>query len=189
MSETLDFSQLTDDQIVELAVGLAREAMSRNPALRAAFKQALVDEAGRVEAAARGSESQRKAALRTIEEQSARAEREVQKELLRARRSEAMARYLRAVADILGRTPADLTLVWKPDEWGRGGPCVEVNAGTAGADAGWHLVRYVERTQSIHAAPAIRQKLHNLQPWAREICAAAKALGLQSTFVLKGIDL
>ena len=32
MSEALDFSELTDDQIVELASGLAREAMLRHPA-------------------------------------------------------------------------------------------------------------------------------------------------------------
>lgn len=72
--EELDFSDLTDDQIVELAVALAREAMRRNPALAAAFEQSLLDERARVEAAARGTEQAKRAAAAELEAQAKRAE-------------------------------------------------------------------------------------------------------------------
>lgn len=42
--DELDFSGLSDDQLVELAIAIAKEAARRNPALQAAFAEALATE-------------------------------------------------------------------------------------------------------------------------------------------------
>jgi hypothetical protein len=203
----LDFSELTDDQIVELATALAEEAMRRNPALAAAFEQALVDarerfdaavraiekaridELERVEAEARGAGAAKAQALKAIEEQAKKAEAEIQKESLRRRNHEAMRKYLLAVAAILDRPVAKITLVYRPSDWGHKGPRIEVNQGSTGELASWHLVQYVQNTESLTTSPAARQKLPELNLWAREALAAIRALGINHSIVLKGIEL
>lgn len=185
----LDFSDLTDDQIVELATGLAREAMLRNPALAAAFEAALVTERDRIHAQAKGAASQKAAALAEIQAQAERAERERLKAVLAQRERQALVKYLNAVGGILQRPASQLTLVWTPSKYGKGGPQLYVNAGQSGADAPWHLVTYIERTQSLHAAPAASQHMARLIPWARETCAVVRALGIQYTTVLHGASI
>ncbi len=191
MSENLDFSDLSDDQIVGLAVALAQEAMRRNPALSAAFAQALLDERERVEAAARGSQQAKQHAARVIAEQAEKAELEVQRERLRQQRQAALAQYLRRAADITGRAVSELTLVWKRHEdfQPKSGPHLQLNAGATGASSSWHLVNYSERTQQLRTSPALHVKQADLLPWAREVCAAVRALGVDHTTVIKGIEL
>ncbi|MES2879169.1 MAG: hypothetical protein V4713_12165 [Pseudomonadota bacterium] len=185
----LDFSELSDDQIVELAIGLAREAMSRNPALQAAMQQALVSERERADIAAKGAAAQKMATLHLLEKQSAQAAQEQARELLRQRQQAVLAGYLRAAAHILGKAVTDITVVWTTSNWGHGGPRLQINQGTAGTEARWHLLEYIEQTQGIHASPAARQKLTELQSWAREVCAAIRSLGIEHTTVIKGIEL
>ncbi len=48
--DELDFSGLSDDQLVELAIAIAKEAARRNPALQAAFAEALATEREKIDA-------------------------------------------------------------------------------------------------------------------------------------------
>jgi hypothetical protein len=188
--DDLDLSDLSDDQVVGLAVALAREAMRRNPALQAAFQQAIIDERARVEAAANGTARVKQAALQRIREQAERAELEVQRERLRRRVQDALAGYLCQAAAITGRPPAELTLVWKRRDFTRGsGPRLQLNAGATGEDASWHLVDFLEASQQLHTSPGLHDKHATLLPWAREACAAIRALGIDRATVIKGIEL
>jgi hypothetical protein len=189
MSEALDFSELTDDQIVELASGLAREAMLRHPAVQAAFEQALVTERDRAHALARGAQQAKVQELQALRAQSQRAEAERVHEALAARERAALGRYLHQAAEILGRPVGELTLVWGPGHYDKPAPFVHVNAGQTGVDAPWHIVTFLERGRSLHCAPAARAKSPELLPWAVELCAAARALGLSKTTVVHGVNL
>jgi hypothetical protein len=184
----LDFSGLTDDQIVELARGLAQESMRRNPATAAAFEAALIEEKERVEAAAKGAEKSKRAALLEIKRQEEKAEELRQKEALRKRRQIAIEKYLLAVAEILEKPASKITLVFSPN-WFSDGPVIMVNQGATGELAHWHLVKYVARTESLSASPAAQTRLAELNAWARETIAAIRALGIDRTTVLKGIEI
>lgn len=189
--EGLDFSELTDDQIVELAVALAREAMRRNPALSAVFEQSLLDERARVEAAARGTEQARRAAAAELESQSRRAEAARQQEHLRQRQQFALSEYLRQVAGIIGKDPTEITLVWNRTHFERGGsaPKLQVNQGATGTDAQWHLIDYVPGTDQLYTSPGLRKKHAELLPWCRETMASIRALDLRYSIAIKGIEL
>jgi hypothetical protein len=186
----LDFSDLSDDQLVELAIALAREAMHRNPALTAAFGKAVVDERERVEAAARGTDRVKRQAVQKIEEQARAAEEERQRELFRRRDRDALAAYLRRAAAMVGRPVAGLTLVWKRSDFGRGaGRRLQLNAGATGEDASWHLIDYAEGAQRLHTSPGLAAAATEMLAWARETCAAVRALGIDRTIIVKGIEL
>jgi hypothetical protein len=185
----LDFSDLTDDQIIELARGLAQEAMRRNPATAAAFSEMLIEEKEHAEAAAKGAEAAKRVALLEIERQEKEAEALRQKEALRKRRQEALAKYLRAAAEILEKSPNNITLVYSPN-WYSDGPVIMINQGGASDQlARWHLVKYKLRGESLYTSPAARKKTTELNAWAREAIAAVKAIGIDRTFTLKGIEL
>ncbi|CBA14778.1 hypothetical protein [Xanthomonas albilineans] len=189
MSDDLDFSELSDDQIVELAVALAREAMRRNPALQAAFAQALLDERERVEAAARGSARVKQAAAQRLEQDAERAELAAERERRRQRIHGALVAYLARLAEIIGRPLGELTLVWKPKDYGRGpGPRLQVNQGATGADVRWHLLDFVAVDERLYTSPGLRSRQTELLPWFREVAAVANAFGLVHTFVVKGIE-
>lgn len=188
--DDLDFSDLTDDQIVELAVALAREAMRRNPALAAAFEQSLLDERARVEAAARGTEQAKQAAAAELEAQAARAEAARQQERLRQRRQFALAEYLRQVAGIISKSPAEITLVWNCAHFERGkGPKLQVNQGATGTDANWHLIDYVPSVDQLYTSPGLHKLHAALHPWCRETVATIRALDLRTSIAIKGIEL
>ncbi|HMQ97243.1 MAG TPA: hypothetical protein PKC42_04050 [Candidatus Nanoperiomorbaceae bacterium] len=188
--EELDFSDLTDDQIVELAVALAREAMRRNPALAAAFEQSLLDERARVEAAARGTEQAKRAAAAELEAQAKRAEAARQKEQLRRRQQTILAEYLRRAALVIGKPAADITLVWNLSHFERGkGPKLQINQGATGTDTRWHLVDYVPATDQLYTSPGLHKKHADLLPWCRETVAAIHALNLRKSIAIKGIEL
>ena len=185
----LDFSDLSDDQIVELAVGLAREAMRRNPALSAAFEKALVAEHERVQAAARGSARAKTEALAQIEAQAQRARAEVHRAEREARTAAALKIYLLRGADLARRAAEDVTLVWKMQTYTGDGPILMLNAGTAGADASWHLIKYNVKKGTLHLSPAMRKHAAAAQAWADEAVAAIRALRLTTHTVIKGIQL
>jgi len=190
MSDDLDFSELSDDQIVELAVALAREAMRRNPALQAAFGQALLDERSRVEAAERGTEAARRAEALRIEQQAKVAEEAAARERERQRVRHALASYLRAGAAIIGHDPCNLTLVWETSCLARGvNPRVRLSLGSLGARATWFLVDYGVPDGVLYTSPGMRNKQELLLPWCREVAAAITALGIQRPTQLQGIEL
>lgn len=189
MSDDLDFSELSDDQLVELAVALAREAMRRNPALQAAFAQALLDERERVEAAARGGARAKREAAQQLEEEMHRAAAAMAREQRRRRVQAALAAYLGRLAELLGKPVGEMTLVWKPKDFGRGpGPRLQVNQGTTGAEARWHLLDFVELDQRLYTSPGLHGRQADLLPWCREAAAAVHALGVKGTIVIKGAE-
>ncbi|WP_218777862.1 hypothetical protein, partial [Pseudomonas aeruginosa] len=57
--DELDFSGLSDDQLVQLAIAIAKEAARRNPALQASFPEALATEREKIVARLRGAERAR----------------------------------------------------------------------------------------------------------------------------------
>lgn len=187
MADGLDFSALTDDQIVELASALAHEALRRSPALAAAFEAAMVDEKQRAEAVARGAAAARARALAEAQEIGRRAEAQQQRELLRQKRRDALAIFLRQVSIITGRPAAALTLTWETNRHGRG-PVLCLNAGMTGTEADWHLVEYKPRTQSLRTSPGLRAKSPELMQWAREASAAAAAIEPIAA-VIQGIEI
>lgn len=189
----LDFSDLTDDQIVELAIGLARESMRRNPALAAAFQQALLDEKERVEAAARGSAAAKKAAALAVErkasEDAARIERERIAAQEQARIKNALSACLYAGARIAGKPAEAVTLVWVTRHYCKPGVQLLLNQGTAGADANWHYIKYLADSKTLHVSPGLHAKKAEAEAWAQEACATIRALGITRTTVLKGVEL
>lgn len=186
----LDFSELTDDQVVELAVALAREAMSRNPALQAAFRQALLDERARVEAAERGSEKARKAEEHRIEQQAQAAAEAVLRERERQRVRGALSSYLSAGAAITGHEARNITLVWETSCLARkSNPRLRLALGALGANANWFLVDYGVPDDVLYTSPGLRAKEPQLLAWCREASAAITALGIDRTTQLKGIEL
>jgi len=188
--DALDFSDLTDDQVVELATALAREAMRRNPALAAAFEQSLLDERARVEAAARGTERAKRAAAAELEAQAQRAEAARQQEQLRQRQQFALAEYLRQAAGIISKSPAEITLVWNRTHFERGkGPKLQINQGATGTETRWHLIDYVPSTDQLYTSPGLHKLHAELLPWCREAVAAIHALGLRTSIAIKGIEL
>lgn len=187
MADGLDFSGLTDDQIVELAAALAHEALMRNPALAAAFEQALVTEKEKAEALARGAAAARARALQELQAIGQRAEAEQQRELLRQKRRDALAVFVREAARITGRPLSELTMTWHADEYGKG-PHLCLNAGTTGRQASWHLVSYRPREQALRTSPGLRGKSGELLQWAREAAAAAAAIEPVAA-VIQGIEL
>ncbi|MHB1057260.1 MAG: hypothetical protein ACYC0F_05190 [Rhodanobacter sp.] len=182
----LDFSGLSDDQIVELAVALAREAMFRNPALQAAFSQALLDERERVEAASRGNAKAKMAEVERVERQAAAAAEAISRESERKRVHGALAAYLRAGAEIVGQKPADITLIWDCDSLQARGepPRLRINLGRQT----WSLVDYDVAGDYVYTSPGLHGKRAALEPWCRETSAALSALGIGKTTKLRGID-
>jgi len=183
----LDFSDLTNDQIVELAAALAHEALRRSPATAAAFEAALVSEKERVAAAARGAEAAKHAALRAAQERAQEIEAANQREIRRQQDRDAMAAFLRAAARITGRSEKDLTLVWNSNLNGLG-PRLHLNAGTTGDISRWHLVNYDPRKQMLRTTPGLSAKTSELLAWARETTAGAQALNL-GRVVVQGVEL
>lgn len=186
----LDFSDLSDDQLVELAICIAQEAARRNPALQAAFAEALATEKEKIDAALRGSARARARQIEQAERVAEAASKAVAEERMRGKRVELMQRYLMQVAELIGRTPQELTLVWKPQDWTRRtkGPRLQVNLGETGADMAWHLIDYAEATDQIWTSPALAKVATSLLPWAREVCAAVHAIGIDRTTVARGTE-
>jgi hypothetical protein len=186
--DDLDLSGLTDDQVVELAALLAREALRRSPAMQAAFQHAMIDEAERSRIAAASAQAGRAKAVREIEVQATRAGYEQEKEAHRRRVATGFAGLVNRAASIMGKPIAEVTIVWMPSMWGKGGARVHINQGQQGADARWHLVEYIEASQTLYTAPGLRSQSAALQDITRQICAIARALGITATTVIKGID-
>ncbi len=187
MSEGLDFSDLTDDQIVELAAALAHEALRRSPAIVAALKAALVDEKRRAEAMARGAAQSKARTVRELEDMAQRAEQQQQHEKLRQKRRDALAIFVQQAASITGRHADTLTLTWNSNYYGKG-PRLHLNLGTTGRDADWHLVDYCPSTQALRTSPSLRSKIPELMQWAREASAAAAAIE-PIACVIQGIEI
>lgn len=185
--EGLDFSGLTDDQLVELAAALTHEALRRQPAVAAAFEQAVVTERERAEAALRAQAEVKKAQLQRVEEIARAAAAEAAREELKRKRAAVMAVFVRRGADLVGRDVRDVTLVWSATFSGDGHH-VYLNAGASGAECDWHLVDYCPKTESIRTSWALEHKKADLNHWAREVAAAARALNY-SRIVVKGIEI
>ncbi len=185
----LDFSDLSDDQLVELGIAIANEALRRQPAVAAALKEGMVAEAERIDAQLRGQEKAKQQSLKALEEQAHKAQAVQEREKLRRRTAEAVGRYLGALAVLIERPVAELTLVWKPSDFGQSGPHIEVNLGMTGEFARWHLVKYIEREQSLVTSPGVRKKALEVKAWAIETCAAIRALGVDRTIVVTGAEL
>lgn len=187
MSETLDFSELTDDQIVELASALAQEALRRRPAVAAAFEQAMLTERERAEAAMRGAKLGKERLRREIEDTHRRAAHEQAAEELRQRRHQALSAFLGRAAQITDRELHDVTLVWS-GLYSQQGPHLYLNAGASGEEVTWHLVDYCPKGESLRVSWALENRKAELLQWAREAVATLRALRVQS-IVLKGIEL
>lgn len=188
MSEGLDFSDLTDDQIVELASALAREALSRNPALAAAFGSALETEQERAASELRAAKAAKALRQRSLEDTRQRVAVAQAQEELRQQRHEALAVFVRKAAALVGRSLDDVTLVWSSLYSSRSGNHLYLNAGTNGETITWHLVDYCPRDQSIKVGWALAKQKPELLQWAREATAALQALQI-TNITIKGIEL
>ncbi|RPE74665.1 hypothetical protein [Vulcaniibacterium tengchongense] len=180
----LDFSELSDDQIVELAVALAREAMRRNPALQAAFSRALLDERERIEAAARGSAQAKRAEAARLERQARAAAEAVANERERRRVQDALIAYLRAGAAIVGNQAENMSLIWDRDPIQARGkaPKLRLNLGRQT----WSLVEYEVASGELYTSPGLRDARPALLAWCREAAAAIQALGIDRTTQIRG---
>ncbi|MCU8941759.1 hypothetical protein [Pseudomonas aeruginosa] len=96
--DELDFSGLSDDQLVELAIAIAKEAARRNPALQAAFAEALATEREKIDARLRGAERARQYEIQQAERVAEAASKAVADEKMRSKRTELLRRYLEQVA-------------------------------------------------------------------------------------------
>ena len=188
MSEGLDFSDLTDDQIVELASALAREALSRNPALAAAFGNALETEQERAASELRAAQAAKALRQRSLEDTRQRVAVAQAQEELRQQQHEALAVFVRKAAALVGRSLDDVTLVWSSLHSGKTGTRLYLNAGTNSETITWHLVDYCPRDESIKVGWALAKKKAELLQWARETTAALEVLRV-TNITIKGIEL
>lgn len=187
MTEQLDFSDLTDDQVVSLAAALASEALSRSPAVAEAMREALLSEKEKAEAAIKGAAIGRERARQTVIEINRRAAEEQAAEELRQKNLAAVGALLRRAAQLVGRDTRDVTLVW--------GKCygpeqkLYLNPGTSTETVGaLHLVEYAPGAETIKTSWALAPKKAELLGWAIEASAALRALGIRSGN-FKGIEL
>lgn len=182
--EQLDFSELSDDQVVELATALAREAMRRNPALQAAFAQSILDERERLEAAARGSHRVKKAEAEKVERQAQSAAVAQAQERERLRVHSALLSYLHAGAKILGLPPRDIALIWDLDPLQARGKAPKLRLNLVRQK--WSFVEYEVSASDLHTTPGLRKKRAALLPWCREVSAAAMALEIKKSVIIRG---
>ncbi|MBG5793160.1 hypothetical protein GHT80_26150, partial [Pseudomonas aeruginosa] len=96
--DELDFSGLSDDQLVELAIAIAKEAARRNPALQAAFAEALATEREKIDARLRGAERARQYEIQQAERVAEAASKAVADEKMRSKRTELLRRYLARIS-------------------------------------------------------------------------------------------
>jgi len=188
VSEGLDFTGLTDDQLVELAAALAYEALHRGAVTAQAFEQALETEKERFDAQTRAAQFAEQARKRSMDEIRKRAAQEQAREELRQQQRTAMAVFVRGGAHLVGRSVNDVTLVWTSSFTANRGHRLYLNAGTTGNEVTWHLVDYCPGEESIRVGWALQKHKPQLLQWAREAAAATRALGLDS-ITIKGIDL
>ncbi|MDX4008662.1 hypothetical protein QYP00_19075 [Pseudomonas aeruginosa] len=165
--DELDFSGLSDDQLVELAIAIAKEAARRNPALQAAFAEALATEREKIDARLRGAERARQYEIQQAERVAEAASKAVADEKMRSKRTELLRRYLEQVAYLIGRPPQELTLVWKTSDW----------------------TRRVSGPRLQWTSPALAKLTPSLQPWAREVCVAVRAINFDRTTVARGAEI
>jgi hypothetical protein len=183
----LDFSDLTDDQVVSLAAALAGEALRRSPAVVDAMRAALLSEKERAEAAVKGAALGRERARQHVIETTRRAAQEQADEELRQKRLAALAVLLRRAALLTGRDVSDVTIVWgahySPETK------LYLNPGTSTETVGaLHLVEYAPGSGAIKTSWALAQKKADLLGWAIETSAALRALGIKSGN-FKGVEL
>jgi hypothetical protein len=139
--DALDFSALSDDQLLTLIRAALREAADRHPAVAAAAEAATLDEAERIkimseagerEAAALRAKEREKLAREAAEavrakhaaEQSTiyRARAKKAAELARDKAAQALTRqrdWLQRASTLVGVPPSDLSLVVAPTQYGR----------------------------------------------------------------------
>jgi len=184
--DDLGLSALTDDQLVELGIAVAREALSRNPAMQAAFAQSMLDERARVEAAAQGAEKARDAEAKRIAKQAEVAFEHEARERQRLKVQGAMAEYLRRGAEIIGQAPSNITLVWTTSNIPRTRPRLQLSLGKKSS---WHLVDYGASDDELYTSPGLRPKRVELLPWCREASAAIRALGVDRDMSVNGEEL
>lgn len=169
----LDFSDISDDQLVELARAIALEAVRRSPAMQAAFDDAIVSEAERLDAEARGGAA---AKQRRLAELQSRAEREaiarMKREEVEAWRASLLPLAERA-AQIVGRRVDEITV---SDYHDGGSRKIRVTLGP-NVDAGWFLIEYNPATDSVHTSPGVRPRAADALAWAREFAAAKNQPG------------
>lgn len=183
----LDFSDLSDDQIVELAAGLAQEALRRSPALAAAFKEALVTEKERIEAAARGGMQAKREALAREAQLHKRLEDEKHRAREREEKQNRAASILREAAQIVERPLSDVTLVLTSFPSGK--PQLYLNPGANVEGYGSvNLVHYDVEKQSIRTSWKLEAKKKELLCWAESSVAALRAMNIPS-ITIKGIEL
>lgn len=184
----LDFSGLSDDQVVELARAAAREAVLRNPAAKAALEQAIATEAEQLDAQVRGGAAAKQRILDSIRrraESEALARHEAEEE---AAWSRSLQKHLLAAAELVGRPASDITA---SDYHDGGSRLVRIVTGANPAGPGWYLVLYNPATDTIATSPALRSKHAQALAWAREFHAATRdpAGKYHREAILKGIDL
>lgn len=174
----LDFSDLTDDQVVSLAAALASEALRRSPAVAEAMREALLSEKDKAEAAIKGAALGRERARQTVIEINRRAAEEQAAEELRQMNLAAVGALLRQAAQLVGRDVRDVTMVWGAHY--SPGTKLYLNQGTSTETVGaLHLVEYDPGSGAIKTSWALDQKKAELLGWAIETSAALRALGIR----------
>lgn len=184
----LDFSGLTDDQVVELARAAAREAVLRNPAAKAALAQAIATEAEQLDAQADGGAAAKQRilnSLRSRAEAEALKQHEAEEE---ATWSRSLQKHLLAAAELVGRPAAEITA---SDFHDGGQRLVRIVTGPNPAGPGWYLVLYNPAKDSIATSPALRSKQAQALAWAREFHAATldPTGKYHRQAILRGVDL
>lgn len=188
----LDFSSLTDDQLVELARLCCVEAVRRNPAVSAAMSSMMLDEAERVRvakaamegeaAAMRARERERiareaAAAVRAAEEaRTAEARRKAGADAVARERQAAEQQQfaemavLRQASALVGRSVSDISLLYVETRFGRR---VMINVG-ADRYSRDHMMDYNCVSREIRTTQALVKRKPDLIAFAIEFAAAGK---------------
>ncbi|MBN3262979.1 hypothetical protein [Pectobacterium brasiliense] len=186
---SLDFSDLTDDQLIELARACCEEAMRRNPAAQQAMRDMMLSEAEKARIAKNASEleirSQRaRERERIAKEATAKARydeeariadaraKSAQEAIKRTRDSAEQRKHraialLRQAAELTHRAPDDLGIVYCKTNRG---VRVMINP-NSGRYTNIHLVDYYVETEEIHTVQALVKSKTELAAFCAGVAA------------------
>jgi hypothetical protein len=190
MVETLDFSGLSDDQLLNLIRAALREVSSRDPSLSAAARSAMLDEAERARIMADAGEREaaklralerervaREAAAQVREANAARTQQTTQAaaaaaaEAARAAQVASEARgkdLLRRAAELVGKKPDGISVLLLDTQYGRR---VLINEGGAANYTREHLSDWTLGSGAIKTVRGLVKNKAALAAYSAEIAA------------------
>jgi len=203
--DNLDFSALSDDQLLALLRATLQECVARNPAVEAAARAAVIDESERARIVASASAAEaaklramereriaKEAAARVRQEQEAtlaagekaRREAAAREALAKAEKKECnQKQWLARAAELVGRAAHDVTIVCLHDTYNDSSKTrVLINAGGSSRYSRDHLADYSQSTNKLSTKQSLVGKKKDLLAFCAELAASPQGVLSGSEF-------